>query len=100
MRAEKLPREERLKRIQEVVRKREDNIIYVDLVFLSMYDAIDRWYKDNYQDDPNGFLRKGHLFQFTRRYDRKKFNDHNTLGKERDRFLEELDLLIQMRRID
>jgi len=93
-------KEEKLKRISEVIQKREDNIIHVDFVFLSMYESIDCWYRKYYQDDPNGLLRKGHLFLLTRHYNVKKFNNHDTIGQERDKLLEELDLQVQMRRID
>jgi len=65
-----------------------------------MYESIEGWYREYYQDDPHGLLRKGHLFLLTRLYDAKKFKDHDTIGQERDRLLEELDLQIQMRRSD
>jgi len=91
-------RKEKLERINEAIQKREDNIIYVDFVFLSMYNSIDGWYKKYYQDDPHGLIRKGHLFLLTRLYSTKKFGDYSTIGQERDKLLEKLDRQIQMRR--
>lgn len=100
MRTRQLPREEKLKRIKEVVIQKTDNVIHVDFVFISLYEAINQWYDKYFRDDPHGLIKRGHLFQLSRMYDRRKFKNHNTLGQERDKFLEDLDLIIQMRRHD
>ena len=86
--------------LNEVVLHKKGNVIYVDFVLYSMVKAIDKWYKDNYRDDRWGSHRKAHKFHTIRFYDRRRFSDHKTLGEERDRYLTEIDLHVQMRRDD
>jgi len=101
MREKLSAREKKLKRIQEVIRSRTDNIIHVDFVFLSMYEAIEDWYiKYCERDDPHGYVRKAHLFMLTRHYIDGNFKNHATLGEERDKLLIKLDDEMQLRRID
>lgn len=100
MRVERLPREKRLEIINEVIKRRRENVIYVDFVYVSMHKAIDEWYDKYYQWDKYGLEKKGHLFQLGRFYDDKKFRNHETLGEEREKLLEHIDLIMQMRRTD
>ena len=86
--------------IRELVLRKKDNIIYVDLVLYSMVRAVEDWYSKNYQNDPHKFMRKAHTFHLISFYDRNRFNNYKTLGKEREKFLEEVDLYVQMRRDD
>lgn len=101
MREKLSAREQKLKRIEGVIRSRKGNVIHVDLVYSSMHKAIDTWYRENYErDDPHGYTRNGHLFLLERFYNPHNFKNHETLEKERDKLLVELDTQIQMRRLD
>ena len=88
--------------INEVIIKIKDNIIYVDLVLLSMVKAVEEWYDDYYQDDKiaTNIKKKSHTFCIVRYYDRQKFVDYKTIGLERQKYLEWVDLHVQMRRED
>jgi hypothetical protein len=88
-------------KIDEVIIRREDVVIYVDLALVSMVKAVEDWYKKHFQgDDRWGTMRKAHTFHTIRLYDPKRFKDHNTIRHERVKFLEEVDLYVQMRRDD
>lgn len=86
--------------LKEVVLRKVDNVIYVDFVLVSMVDAVEEWYKDYYQNDPWNLIRKAHTFHLIRFYDEKRFNNHKTLAAERNKYLEEVDVYVQMRRDD
>ena len=86
--------------LEEVVLRKKDNMIYVDFVLYSMVKAVEKWYDENYQNDPHKLVKKAHTFHIIRFYDRNRFKDHDTLGPQRDKFLEEVDMYVQMRRDD
>jgi hypothetical protein len=88
------------KLLNEVVLRTKGNIIYVDFVLISMVDAVEDWYKDYYQNDPWNLIRKAHTFHLIRFYDKSRFSNHETLGEERNKYLEEVDIYVQMRRDD
>jgi hypothetical protein len=82
-----------------VVRKK-DNIIFIDFVLPSMINSIDDWYNRYFQSDYLNLISKAHIFHLVRFYDRGRFKNYKTLGKERYKFLEEVDLYVQMKRED
>ena len=84
----------------EIVLQVTGKVIYVDFVLISMVKAVDLWYDTYYQIDPWGVTKKAHIIHLIRFYDRSKFSDHNTIGIERDRYLEDISLYIQMKRDD
>jgi len=87
-------------KLNVVILARAENVIYVDFAYLSLYDSIDKWYDLYYQWDKDGSVKSSHLFHLNRFYDKNKFRDHKTIGEERDKLLEGLDLIMQMRRDD
>ena len=87
-------------KLNEVILKRKENIVYVDFVLVSIVDAIEKWFDDNYQYDIMNINKNAHTFVAIRFYDRKRFSDCRTLGEERNKYLEELNEYIQNRRID
>lgn len=87
-------------KIDAIILARAENVIYVDFAYMSIYEAIDKWYDLYYQWDKDGSIKESHLFQLNRFYDINKFKDHKTIGKERNELLEKIDLLMQMRRDD
>jgi hypothetical protein len=86
--------------IEEVVLRTKDNIVYVDFALWSMVKSVEDWYKKNYRDDKYKTAQKAHTFHIIRFYNRNKFKDHDTIGAERDKYLEEVDLYVQTRRDD
>lgn len=90
----------RAKKLQDVIRRKEDNVVFVDFVLLSMINSVDNWYADYYQADPKNLIRKAHTFHLVSFYNRERFSNYTTLRKERDAYLEEVDLYVQMRRDD
>jgi len=85
---------------EDVVTLKEDNIIYVDCVLCSMVRSVEEWYNKHYQDDKWHTARKTHVFHLIRFYDKERFTNFKTLNSERDKFLEEVDLYVQIRRDD
>lgn len=87
-----------------MIKSKKGNVIYVDFIFPSLMKAVSCWYKENIPQDIYGSKRKSHLFILSRMYNRERrynrFGNHDTIGKERDAFLEEVDLEFQMRRWD
>jgi hypothetical protein len=63
------------------------------MVLNSIVKTIEESYEDPY--DPNT---KAHITHVVRFYDSSRFKDYKTIRKERERFLAEADLYIQMRR--
>ena len=86
--------------LEEVILRKKDNIIYVDFVLYSMTTAIEKWYNEYYQYDKYGTYKKSHMTHLVRFYDHKRFSYHKTLGEERDKYLTEIDLYVQMKRDD
>lgn len=85
---------------KDVILDRTNNIIYVDFALKSMIDSLENWYNTYYIDDKWGTAKKAHIFHLVRFYNSKRFKDHETIGKEREGFLEEIDLYVQMKRED
>jgi hypothetical protein len=86
--------------IDETILKIEDNVIYVDFVLLSLVNSIETWYKKYYHNDSYNLMVKAHVAHIIRFYDAKRFTNHDILGEERQKYLEEIDLYVQMRRED
>ncbi len=65
-------------------------LIKVDFVYESLLRDIVKWFDANYiWHDKN--IRMGiHLDVFMQEYNAHRFSNHKTLGKERERFLEEI----------
>jgi len=95
-----IPLKQRKIEIAEVIIDQDERIIYVDFVLSSLINDIEKWYKAYYQGDTYNMALKSHIHYIINFYDRKRFSDHNTLGEERRKYLEEIDLYIQMRRED
>lgn len=91
---------ERKSEIDEVILSKKDNVIKVDFVLLSMVNSVHDWYKQHYQYDYYNIYRKAHTFHLIRFYDRQRFKNCRTLREEREKYLEEVDLYVQMRRDD
>jgi len=70
----------------------------VDFVLHSITAAIKNWYEEYYQYDPWDIIKKAHISLTVSFYDRERFSNHETIGKERDAYLTEIDLYVQMRR--
>ena len=83
---------------EDVILRREDNVIYVDFVLKSMVDSVDEWFLKYYQGDNPKVMSKAHNFHVIRFYDRERFSDHSTLGPERDKYLLEIDNYVLPRR--
>ena len=88
-------RKKNQKAIEEVVLRKKDNIIYVDFVLYSMVKSID---EKNYKDNKWDTNKKSYKFNIIRCYDRNKFNNYKTLGEERKKYLETIDVLMLIRR--
>lgn len=86
--------------LDEVILRKEKIVVYVDFVLVSMVNSVERWYEEHFRDDKWGTMKKAHAFHVLRLYDPKRFRDHETLGEERIKYLEEVDLYVQMRRDD
>lgn len=86
--------------IAEVVVGQEDEVVYVDFVLSSMVNAVEKWYKKYYQGDTYNMALRAHVHYIINFYKRERFMDHDTIGQERLKYLEEIDLYIQMRRED
>ena len=84
--------------LEKVVLRKEGNVIYVDLVLNSLVKAVEEWYEKHYQCDAWDLHKKANVMQIITRYEDERFRNHETLGKERDKYLEEVDLYIQSRR--
>jgi len=85
---------------KDIILDRKKNVIYIDFVLKSMVDSIDDWYNTNYRDDRWGTAKKAHIFHLARFYNYRRFRNHETIGKEREEFLVEVDLYVQMKRED
>jgi len=83
-----------------MIRKIKGNIIFVDFALTSMIKAVEEWYKNYYQHDHRNIMMKAHIFHLIRFYEQERFNNYNTIGEEREKYLEEIDLYVQMRRDD
>jgi hypothetical protein len=81
-----------------VVLKTKENVIYVDFVFESILKAVETWYKEVIPMEMHNM--DSYIFFLKRRYDDDRFKNHATIGPERDKFLEEIDLEFQARRWD
>lgn len=80
--------------------KVEGNVIYYDFVYTSMLESIITWYSENYQWDDTGIKVGSHIAALNMFYDPKKFSDpRKTVGHERDKLLEQIDLYIQMKSV-
>jgi hypothetical protein len=85
---------------EEVILRKKDNVIYIDLVLHSMIESVNAWYKTHKQYDPYDTQRRSHKFYLIRMYDNKRFNNYKTLCKERYKYMSEIDLHVQMKRDD
>lgn len=94
------PNKKRKSELEEAVLRRKGTVVYVDFALLSMVKAVERWYEKYYQFDPWGINQKAHTFHIIRFYDRQRFKNHETIGQEREDYLSEVDLYVQMRRED
>lgn len=81
-----------------IVRRTYDNVVEVDLVLNSMVNSLENWYRNYYQNDLLDVVMKAHRTHLIRLYDENRFKNHKTLNDERYKFLEEVDLYVQMRR--
>ena len=86
--------------IAEVIMEQKDEVVYIDFVLASMINSVEKWYKEYYQGDINDTALKAHVQYIINFYRRERFSDHDTIGQERRKYLEEIDLYIQMRRED
>lgn len=86
--------------IEEVILRRRGKVIYVDFALVSMVKSVEDWYNNYYQNDPWNVIQKAHTYHIIRFYEYKRFKNHMTIGKERDKYLTEVDLYVQMRRDD
>lgn len=86
--------------INEVITNIDGNVIYTDFVLLSLVNAIEEWYRKYYHNDSYNLMVKAHVAHIIRFYNKKRFSDHTTIGEERRKYLEEIDLYVQMRRED
>jgi len=84
----------------DVVLGQEDKIIYTDFVLASLINSVEKWYKEFYQDDTYSMSLKAHIHYIINFYKRERFMNHDTISEERYKYLEEIDLYIQMRRED
>jgi hypothetical protein len=90
--------EEKINKFQDIILKKKDNVIFVDLVLQSIIKAIDKWYDKHYQNDYRNLTKKSHLFHATRLYDYKRFKNCKNIGEERDLFLEEVNSYVQLKK--
>lgn len=81
-----------------IIYKVEDNIIYVDFALFSMVKSVESWYESSYQHDYKNIIQKSHTFHLIRFYDRERFSNYESISRERQNYLEEVDLYVQMRR--
>jgi len=86
--------------ITEVIMEQKDKVVYIDFVLASIINSVEKWYKSYYQGDINDMALKAHIHYLINFYKRERFSDHDTIGEERLKYLEEVDLYIQMRRED
>lgn len=86
--------------LEEVILRRKGKVVYVDFALVSMVKSVEKWYEKNYQADLWNINQKAHTFHLIRFYEHKRFSNHLTIGKERDKYLEEVDLYVQMKRDD
>ena len=84
----------------EVILSEKENIVYVDFVLKSMIDSVENLYDKCCKDNKWGTNKKSHVFRLTRLYDKRRFSNHETLGEERLKYMNEIDLYFQMRRDD
>jgi hypothetical protein len=90
----------RNKDLDIVIKSAYDNVVEVDFALISMIRAVDRWYRDYYQDDHYLTGRNTHITYLIKFYDSIRFSDHDTIKEERNKYLEEIDLYNQMKRDD
>jgi hypothetical protein len=86
--------------IAEVIVEYKNKVVYIDFVLTSIINSIEKWYKEYYQGDVNNISLNAHIHYLINFYKRERFMDHDTIGEERLKYLEEVDLYIQMRRED
>jgi len=91
---------QRRSEIAEVIMEYKDKVVYIDFVLTSIINSIEKWYREYYQGDINDMSLKAHIHYLINFYKRERFMDHDTIGQERLKYLEEIDLYIQMRRED
>jgi len=84
----------------KIVYRKKDNIVYVCFALDSMVRAVEEWYDKNFKYDRWGITKNAHVFHLIRFYDDSRFRDHETIGEERDKYLSEVDMYVQMRRDD
>ena len=84
----------------EIVLKKKGNIIYVDFALNSMLETVEKAYGKYCTNDPLKFLKNAHKFHLIRFYDKNRFKNHDTISDERYKYLEEVDLYVQMKRND
>lgn len=83
-----------------VVKNAYDNVVEVDLALISMVRAVDKWYDEYYQNDANFTEKSIHKAYLVRFYDSNRFSNYETIGEERLRYLEEIDLYTQTKKDD
>ena len=86
--------------LDEVILRRKGKVVYVDFALVSMVKSVEEWYEENYQADLWNINQKAHTFHIIRFYEYERFKNHLTIGQERDKYLEEVDLYVQMKRDD
>lgn len=89
-----------LDKTSSLIYKRDGNTIYVCFALDSMVRAVEEWYDQNFKYDRWGFTKKAHIFHLIRFYDNSRFSNHATIGEEREKYLDEVDMYVQMRRDD
>ena len=86
--------------VAEVIMEQKDEVIYIDFVLSSIINSVEKWYRKYYQGDVNDITLKAHVHYIINFYKRERFMNHDTIGEERRKYLEEIDLYVQMRRED
>ena len=83
-----------------IIKNAYDNIVEVDLALISMIRAVDEWYNNYYQNDLYFTEKNVHKTYLVKFYDSRRFCNYQTIGDERIRYLEEIDLYTQMKKDD
>lgn len=83
-----------------IIKSAYDNVVEVDLALISMVRAVDKWYNEYYQNDVNFTEKNIHKAYLVRFYDSNRFSNYETIGEERLRYLEEIDLYTQTKKDD
>lgn len=78
---------------KNVVSGKYDNIVFVDFTLMSMLSEVESYYRE----DPSDPIKNYHISSIVKFYDRKRFNDHDTINAERYKYMKEIDIYTQMR---